>query len=127
MKKLDGIKYCIFILLIVSLFSICMMGCSNAENNTVNKYEFGTMENIDDKFEIVNSTSGQVAVSGEFETVVVNHAETKDGGMVAWKDNEFAYTKDASEVSSLALCSRFAEHFGYVKPVQKNSWGPEKK
>ena len=53
MKKLDGIKYCIF--LIVFLFSICMIGCSNTESNAENKYEFGTMENIDDKFEIVNS------------------------------------------------------------------------
>lgn len=60
MKKLDGIKYCIF--LIVFLFSICMIGCGNTESTAENKYEFGTMENIDDKFEIVNSTSGQAAV-----------------------------------------------------------------
>ena len=122
MKKLDGIKYCIF--LIVFLFSICMIGCSNTESTAENKYEFGTMENIDDKIEIVNSTSGQVAVSGDdFKTVVVNYAETKDGGIVAWKDNEFAYIKDASEVSSQVLCSRFAQHFGYIKPIEKNSWG----
>ena len=41
MKKLDGIKYCIF--LIVFLFSICMIGCSNTESTAENKYEFGTI------------------------------------------------------------------------------------
>ena len=47
MKKLDGIKYCIF--LIVFLFSICMIGCGNTESTAENKYEFGTMENMQRK------------------------------------------------------------------------------
>lgn len=112
-KKLKHIRYYAFLLLMVAIFSVCITGCGGEES----KYEFGTMENIDDKFEIISGTVGTNSVWGTFDSVTVRYAQTKDGGLVAWKDNNYAYVKDTSDISPKSLCATFATHFEYIKPI----------
>lgn len=104
------------VFLIMMVFSICLVAC---EKNEDSNYEYGMFdEDIEREFELVDDSNGQIAVSGQFETVVVNYAQTVDGGMVAWKDGNYCYTSE--DMSAMNLCSHFALHFEYIEPVKFN-------
>ena len=115
MKKygLKNAKYYLLLLIIIISFTI-LAGCGN--ENGEGDYEYGNFSgNIESKYELVAGTSGQTAVNGKFKIVVINYAQTKDGGWVAWKDNKYAYT--SKNVKS-SICSSFALHFKYIEATK---------
>lgn len=108
------IKYVMTILSVVMILLCFLVACGNDTNKS--KYQYGTFNgNIESEFELVEGTRSQQAISGGFETVCINYAQTEDGGWVAWKDNRYGYTSKSSLGN---LCSSFALHFEYIKPTE---------
>ena len=60
-------------ILILIFVMVCLCGCGKKEDTS--KYEYGSYDNIEDKFEILSNTHSQVCVAGGFDRVVVDYAE----------------------------------------------------
>ena len=109
MKKMVKIKQLFFVMM---LFLLCLTACGKKESI----YEYGTFSgDIENKFELVEGSASGHPISGMLETVYINYAKTTDGGLVAWKDSNYAYTSKSDD--SRSLCSNFALHFDYIEPL----------
>lgn len=93
------------------LVSLCMVSCGTRKPETV--YEYGTFDqSIEEVFDIQEDTKKETAIAGQttnFSPVVVNSAQTEDGGWVAWDDGKYAYT--AEDVGSSSVCGRFVTYY----------------
>lgn len=95
----------------VLMAMLSFAGCGIKEPEIA--YEYGTYnQSIEETFDIKDGMECKTKAMSQktnFSVVVVNTAQTEEGGWGVWDDGKYIYT--AEDVGSSSICSKFINRY----------------